>query len=237
MPGSMLKAGARNLIFKNSPKLLFISLVYVALGTVISWVSFRLPGSINLDDINSRLMSGEIPGIGMIYTDFRLIGALLALVFYLLQPLLDVGFKSYCLKINRSQDTEFMDLLNGFLFFTKVLAIFLITTFFIFLWSLLLIIPGIVASYRYRQAYYILLDDPGKSALQCISESKLMMYGNKLDLLIIDISFIGWFILDLVVIILIPLPFSVPVVSIWLSPYLGLTRAAFYEDRLENIAV
>ena len=237
MPGSLLKAGARNFIFKNSPKLLFISFVYAVLVTAVSTLSFRLPGSLSMDDINTRLLSGEIPNLGMIYTDFRLTGAIIALVLLLLQPVLNVGFMSYCLRINRSQDTEFKDLFNGFLFFTKVLSIFFITSVLIFLWSLLLIIPGIVASYRYRQAYYILLDDPGKSALQCIFESKLMMHGNKLDLLTIDISFIGWYILDLIIVILVPLPFTIPVVTIWLYPYLGLTRAAFYEDRLENIAV
>jgi len=236
MPGSLLKASARKLIFENSPKLLFISLVYVVLITVVSWLAFRLPGSISMDDINSRLLSGEIPSIWMIYTNFRPIGVFLALILLLLQPVLDVGFISYCIKINRDQGTEIRDLFNGFLFFLKVLSIFFITSVFIFLWSLLFIIPGIVASYRYRQAYYILLDDPGKSALQCITESSLMMYGNKLDLLIIDISFIGWYLLDLAVFLLTPFPFTIPIVSLWLSPYLGLTRVAFYEDRLAKIA-
>jgi len=237
MPGSMLKAGARKLIFENSPKIFLISLIYVVLLAVISWLAFRLPGNLSMEDINSRLLSGEIPNLGMIYTNFRPIGFFLALLLFLFQPVLDVGFISYCLKINRSKSTEFKDLFNGFLFFSKVVSIFLITTFMIFLWSLLLIIPGIVASYRYRMAYYILLDDPGKGALQCISESKLMMYGNKLDLLIIDISFIGWYIIDFTVFVLIPLPIAIPIVSIWLSPYLGLTRVGFYEDRIAKIAV
>jgi len=233
----MLKAIARKLIFENSPRLIVISLVYVALAAIISWLAFRLPGSLNLEDINSRLLAGEIPGIGIIYTDFRLIGIFLALLLLLFQPLLDVGFLSYCMKITRAQDTEFKDIFNGFLFIVKVLSIFLLTTIFIFLWSLLLIIPGIVASYRYRFAYYILIDDPSKSALQCITESKLMMDGKKLDLFTIDISFIGWYILELIVLIVMPFPFPIPIVSLWLSPYLGLTRAGFYEDRIVNVAV
>ena len=237
MPGSILKAGARKLIFENSPKLLLISLIYVLLITIVSWLSFRLPGSLSAEDINRRLLSGEIPGIDLIYSDFRPIGVLLAILLMLMQPILDLGFISYCLKIYRAQSTEFKDLFNGFIFFVKALAIFLLTSVLIFLWSMLFIIPGIVASYRYRLAYYILLDDPQKSALQCISESKLIMHGNKLDLLTIDISFIGWFILDLILYILNPFPFPLPFLSVWLSPYLGLTRAAFYEDRMSKIAV
>ncbi|MDR2569748.1 MAG: DUF975 family protein [Oscillospiraceae bacterium] len=236
MQGSVLKAGARKLIFDNSPKLLFISLVYVFLATVVSWLSFRLPGSLNMQDINSRLISGELPGFGIIYTGFRPIGAFLALLLLLLQPVLDVGFMSICLKTGRIQAADYKDLFDGFLFFTKVISIFIITVILIFLWSLLLFIPGIIASYKYRQAYYILLDDPNKSALQCINESRLLMHGHKLDLFLLDISFIGWYLLDLVVIMLIPLPFAVPVVSVWLAPYIGLSRAAFYDEKVENIA-
>jgi len=237
MQGSVLKAGARRLIFENSPKLIFISLIYVVLMTALSWFTLRAPGSINLQHIYERLGSGEIPRLGIIYTDFRTLGVFFAILLLLFQPVIDVGFISYCIKINRLQNTEFLDLFNGFIFFFKIVSIFLITTIFIFLWSLLLIIPGIVASYRYRLAYYILLDDPKKGALQCISESKLMMYGGKLDLLTIDISFIGWYLLDIAVVLLNPFPFPLPIVSLWLSPYQGLTRAAFYEDRLKNIAV
>jgi len=237
MPGSVLKAGARRLIFENSPRLLLISLVYVIFITVVSWLSLRLPGNINPQDIYSRLASGEIPSPRILYTDFKPIGLFLAVLLLLLQPVLDVGFISYCVKINRGKDTEFRDLFNGFIFFTRSVSIFIMTAVLIFMWSLLFIIPGIVASYRYRMAYYILLDDPGKSVLQCISESKLLMHGKKVDLLIIDLSFLGWYILDFAIALLMPLPFVIPIVSIWLSPYVGLTRAAFYENLITTLAV
>jgi len=205
--------------------------------TIVAWLAVRLPGSIRLEDIYARLSSGEIPSLAIIYTDFRPTGVFLALLLLLLRPLLDFGFISYCLKLSREQKTDFKDLFNGFIFSLKVLSIFLITSLYIFLWSMLLIVPGIVASYRYRQAYYILIDDPRKGALQCISESCIMMNGKKLDLLTIDLSFIGWFFLDMLVVVLTPLPFAFPFISLWISPYLGLTRAAFYEDLITNVAV
>jgi len=238
MPGSLLKYGARRLIFDNSPRLLLISLVYVVMVTVVSWLTFRLPGQINQQDILGRLSSGEVPNLLIIYTNFRPLGAFLACLLYLIQPALSFGFISFCVKTNRSQSTEYKDLFNGFQFYAKVLLIFLVTTIYIFLWSLLLIIPGIVASYRYRMAYYILLDDPRKGVFQCIEESRALMHGSKVDLLTIDLSFIGWFVLDFFVSALIlPLPFPFPIVSVWLSPYLGLTRAAFYEDKIASAAV
>jgi len=233
----MLKSGARKIIINNFPQVLIISLIYVVLTTVVSWFAVRLPGNLSIEEINARLASGEIPSLGIIYTNFRPAGIFLALLMLILQPLLEVGFISYCLKLKRDQKTDFRDLFNGIILFFKVLAIFLITTFYILLWSLLLIIPGIIASYRYRQAYYILLDDPRKSALQCISESRIIMHGKKLDLFTIDISFFGWFVLDMLVFFIIPLPFTIPFISIWLSPYLCLTRAAFYEDSISKVAV
>lgn len=237
MPGSALKSVARRLIFQNAPRIFLISLIYVTLTALVSWLAVRLPGSISMSGINSRLASGEIPSLAILYSDFRPIGVFLAILMFMLQPFLDVGFMSICLKVKREVVMDIKDLFNGFIFFIKVLTIFLITTIYIFLWSLLLIIPGIIAAYRYRQAYYILIDDPRKSALQCISESALIINGRKLDLFIIDISFIGWFALDIIVYLLIPLPFAIPVVSIWLSLYLGLTRAAFYEDLISGAAV
>ena len=237
MPGSILKFNARKLMFENAPKLFFISLLYVVLVTLVAWLSLRLPGSIRANDILNRLSSGEIPSLAIIYTNFRPIGVFLALILSLLQPVLDAGYMSFCLKINRKQDTEYKDIFNGFLFILKIIFIFIITSVLILLWSLLFIIPGIVAIYKYRLAYYILLDDPQKGALQCITESKQMMSGHKLDLFLIELSFFGWFVLDLAIVLLTPLPFPVPIVSLWLSPYMGLTRAAFYENRVTGVAV
>jgi len=237
MPGSALKANARKLIFENSPRIFLIALLYVFLITIVAWLAVRLPGNISLQDIYDRLGSGEIPGFGIIYTNFRLTGVFLAVILLLLQPILDAGFINFCMKTYRTQSTEFKDIFNGFLFFTKVLSIFLLTSLFIFLWSLLLLIPGIVAGYRYRQAYYILFDDPRKGAMQCINESKTLMNGKKLDLLIIDLSFLGWYLIDYALFIIMPLPFPFPIVSVWISPYLGLTRVGFYENLVEEIAV
>jgi len=196
-----------------------------------------MPIGIIWQDIVNSLTTGVYPDPGIITSAFRPAGVLLALLLFLLQPVLDVGFISYCLKINRAQVTDFKDLLNGFLFITKVIALFIFSAIFVFLWSLLLVVPGIVASYRYRLAFYILIDDPGKGALQCIHESKLLMHGKKLDLLTIDLSFIGWYILDFAISLFTPLPFAFPIVSVWLSPYTGLTRAAFYEEQVAKIAV
>lgn len=234
--GSQLKFDARQLMFEKAPGLFFISLLFVVLGTILSQLIFRLPGTIDLANMYARLAAGEMPSLILLYTNFRPIGVVLAAIILLIRPVLDTGFIGYCMRVRRKQETEYKDIFSGFFIFHKIVLIFLISNIFIILWTLLLIIPGIIASYRYRLAYYILLDDPTKGPLQCLNESALLMKGAKADLLIIDVSFIGWHILDFLIVILFPIPFAIPIVSIWLSPYIGVTIAGFYEKQVINLA-
>ena len=78
--------------------------------------------------------------------------------------------------------------------------------------------PGIVAAYRYRQALYLLLDHPERSAWQCLRESGELMSGHKWELFVLDLSFLGWAMLSAM---------FAPV-SIWLDPYRAITNAGFY---------
>ena len=236
--GPELKATARRLISENAPKVFFVSIIYIVIITVVAELQIRLPGvAFAWEQFLERLYARELPGFGTLFSFFRPSGAALAFVLMLMLPVIEAGYMSYCLKINREQGGEYKDILDGFLFFLKILLISIITAFFTILWSLLFIIPGIVASLRYSQAIYILLDDPGKSAMQCIRESKSLMAGHKLELFLVNFSFIGWMFVNYVVILLLPLPFSFPVISIWLTPYMGLTHAAYYDKLIGRLVV
>ena len=90
---------------------------------------------------------------------------------------------------------------------------------FIFLWSLLLIIPGIIKSYSYAMTPYILVDKPELSANEAIEESMRLMSGHKFDLFYLQLSFIGWFILALL---------TAGIGFLWLTPYYNSTVASFY---------
>jgi len=140
------------------------------------------------------------------------------------------------MKLHRCKETNYKDLFDGFAVLGKVFSIFIISSLLIIFWSLFFIFPGIVATYKYRQAYYILFDDPKKSARQCIRESSYLMKGNKIDLFILDFSFIGWHILNIIFIVATQLPFLFPLLSIWIYPYVGMTRVGFYEERVKNLA-
>jgi len=235
MVGSELKTGARELMFARAPRLFIVSLVFVIIVTVTSELQFRLSGVSGMYALYmERVAAGEPHSARLLLSFLKPIGLFLVALLWLLGWVIQVGFMSYCLKTSRSLDSGCKDILNGFLFARKALAILITSSILVALWSLLLFFPGVAAHYRYRQAYYILLDDPKKGALQCIRESKLLMAGNKLDLFLIDLSFLGWHALSAAVSLLLSyiVPFPLPLVSVWLSPYIGLVRAAYYDGLL-----
>lgn len=114
----------------------------------------------------------------------------------------------------------------------QVLAIYIITGFFVILWSLLLIIPGIIASLAYSQAYYIYKDSEAKgenlSVMDCISHSKELMAGNKGKLFLLELSFIGWHLIG-------ALTFGLG--YLFITPYIQTAKAVFYNDLLDNSQV
>lgn len=89
------------------------------------------------------------------------------------------------------------------------------------LWTLLLIIPGIIKSYSYAMTPYILEDREDLSNDRAIDKSMSMMDGHKMDLFILDLTFIGWYLLGIL---------SLGIGLLWVIPYHYTARAAFYED-------
>ncbi len=95
----------------------------------------------------------------------------------------------------------------------------LLSAVFIFLWSLLLVIPGIVKYYAYRMSDYIMAENPDINALDAIKKSEEMMKGHKLELFILDLSFIWWY-------LLVGITFGIALV--YVMPYVMASRTNFY---------
>lgn len=103
-----------------------------------------------------------------------------------------VGVCSFMLNFFRKRDPNPGYLFNGFGYYFKTFGLVIVMGVFIILWSMLFIIPGIIAALRYSQAYYILADDPQKGIMQCINESKALMANNKMKYFTLVLSFMGW---------------------------------------------
>lgn len=106
-----------------------------------------------------------------------------------------LGLVAYFMGLFRHQETDTKTVFSGFDKFGKAFLLGLLMGIFIILWTLLFIIPGIIAAFRYSQAFYIMYDNPQLSAMECINESKRIMNGNKAKIFTLTLSFIGWAIL------------------------------------------
>jgi len=132
-----------------------------------------------------------------------------------------LGFLSFNLSLSRKKKPEIGQLFDGFNNFLPNAKVYLLRLWFTFLWFLLLIIPGIIASIRYSQAYYIILDNKKISPSDAIEQSKKMMRGHKWKYFCLGWRFFGWAILCIL---------TLGVGFIWLIPYVALSYAKFYDD-------
>lgn len=105
--------------------------------------------------------------------------------------------------------------------FGRALAVRILRAIRVFLWGLLLVVPGIIAAYRYSMAEYVLAEMPGISARGALRESARMMRGNKARLFRLQLSFIGWFFLSFL---------SLGIGFLWVVPYLGQAECTFYHE-------
>jgi len=120
---------------------------------------------------------------------------------YVFGAILLFGMAGVMLKAVRDDEKEwFAGAFGGFKRPLEVTWLLALMNLRVFLWGLLFVIPGIIAVYRYRQAWYLKSENPEWSAGKCLSESGKLMKGMKWQAFCLDLSFFGWFLLVLMVI-------------------------------------
>ena len=172
-----------------------------------------------------------------------------ALYEFLVMGALTCGFAMFMLAFFRSKNINYTLNLEGFSMFGKAFCLYLLYSIKIALWGLLFVIPGIIATFRYSQCFYIRVDNPDLSASQCINESKRLMRGNKGKLFCLNLSFFGWAFLagipqsvfDImtdstgIIYILFYNLFWLPMLVV--SLYLEMSNVVFYEIVTRNLIV
>ena len=138
----------------------------------------------------------------------------------LIMVILQAGIATYALGVRRGKQMPLSTLFDGFSIVGKVVLLTVVTSIFISLWTMLFIIPGIIAAYRYRFSLYNLLENPDMGVMEAINLSKQQTEGFKWQLFVLDLSFLGWLIVSV---------FTMGFLGIWLIPYMLLTDVAFYD--------
>ena len=132
-----------------------------------------------------------------------------------------LGLSIFSLHFSRNTGAKLEQIFEGFKDFGRSLVAYLIVVLFTLLWTLLLIIPGIIASLAYSQTFFILADDKGISGRDAVKKSKKMMYGYKWKYFCLGLRFIGWGLLAII---------TLGIGLLWLIPYMQISRAKFYDD-------
>ena len=221
------KLQAKQLIRESQPSMLTAALLYTLLTALIGWLSLRLTG-VDTNTMNEMLqlasegnseavmemMTRATPSAGA-----SLIDSLLRLA----MAVVGVGFSLFVMNSVRRSQPAIGNLLDGFGMFPRVLFLIILQIVLIFLWSLLLVIPGIIAAYRYSFAVYVMIDHPEMSAMDCLRESKRLTTGYKRQLFLLDLSFILWFLLTMI-------PIVGYIAQVYVTPYMESARVLYYEQ-------
>lgn len=175
--------------------------------TIYSWGDGITPG------LRTFLVGGAVYLI--------LAAIVVGVLYFVLGSVVKVGYARFNLDLTAGETPSFETLFSYFPHWKTVAAAQLLQTVYIFLWTLLLVIPGIVAGYSYAMTGYILAEHPELSASEAIAQSKAMMEGNRWRLFCLQFSFIGWDILCAL---------TLGIGNLALRPYRHAAEAAFYRE-------
>lgn len=153
-------------------------------------------------------------------TTVMILLAIAGVVLFVIGGGIQLGLIRYNLDLlTRENPPAFLTLFSHMSIFGRALGLRLMTGILTGLWSLLFVIPGIVAAYRYALAPYLMAEHPEMGVMEAISQSKALMRGNKWRLFCLQLSFIGWGILSTL---------TMGIGNLWLAPYRNAAETAFY---------
>ena len=139
---------------------------------------------------------------------------------WLLGCVLGAGWILYHLGVRQGKVMPYDTLFEGFSFAGKIILLNVLMGVFVFLWACLFIVPGIIAAYRYRFALYNLCENPELGVMEALAMSKAQTKGYKLDLFVLDVTFLGWNLLCVL---------TAGILSIWITPYIQQTDLGYFE--------
>lgn len=199
-----LKAEAREHMRTATPRPVYEGLLFVLLSGAFFYISGRLlSAQIDVDEMiqyMNYLGSGSYAQAVKLAEKLQPTTAdyLVSTVLQLFQSFASAGFSLFALRSLRGDEScSLWNLFDGFGVFSPLLLVLILTRLLTMLWLQLLVIPGLIAFYRYRLAVYLVLDHPRLGGFRAILLSGGMMHGHKGQLFALDLSFAGWFLLAL----------------------------------------
>ena len=176
-------------------------------------------GAQTSDPSPGNILANMDPGVLSFMTAMLIVGFIWMLLAFFIGPVIALGERNYFMTLCKGEPVKFSLLFSRFSVCLKAWCLNFVMALFIGLWSLLLVVPGIIAYYRYYMAKYIMAEDTSVGVMEAIRRSKEMMNGYKGKLFVLQLSFIGWALLC---------GLTLGIGYLWLLPYMRSTETAFY---------
>ena len=244
-----LKKNSVAAIHDGKTSVVLIGLVFMVLLLVLELLSMQVSGEWEmLKEMTAAVMQGG--ELVLPETESSFGAEFLVLALDVMSMMLSVGFVIACLNTSRRVAASLGNLFDGFSMLLRALAVVILRSLIVSLWTMIyavpmgwlmsksgfwsayapliclpLLGPAVRAFYGYRQAVYLMLDNPRLNAMQCLKASAQLMEGRKWELFKLDLSFIGWYLLCLI-----------PLVTIWVLPFTNVCYAGFYDGIMEQYA-
>lgn len=181
-------------------------------------------GSLDLnwkEDIKPLLSLEQMQWLLPVIKGLLVYSLIVSIIAFIIGGVIELGLKRYFLKQYDGQHHDFGDLFSQFSNWSGAFCLRLLTSIYLALWTMLFVIPGIIKTYSYAMAPYIMAEHPELGANECITRSRQVMDGHKFELFCLELSFIGWSIACI---------FTLGLGSPFLNAYLEAARAAFYRN-------
>lgn len=215
-----LKQEAKSVVRSAQVSPYLFTLIYLVLMALLSSAVVYVNGGIAVY-LQTYFPNVTIPVVLRPVAMPAMLITLITVVSWLLRVLLEGGWVLYHLGVRRGEEMPYATFFDGFAFIGKLILVNLVTSIFVFLWSMLLFIPGIIASYRYRFAIYNLCENPDMGVMEAISMSCAQTSGYKGDLFLLDLTFIGWNLLCAL---------TAGILDIWIAPYIMQTNIGYFQE-------
>ena len=177
------------------------------------------------NDITSMIPDEALVFIGAVVTVFAIAGLIYAIIMFTIGSGVSIGYCRFNMDLIDGIRPSIGTLFSAFGQIKTAIAVRLLTGVLVGIGYIFLIVPGIILSYSYSMATFIMADNPYLTTTEVLKESRMLMKGNKLRLFCLNLSFIGYILLCI-------LTFGIG--FIWLTPYMNATYAAFYRQIKQN---
>ncbi|MBR5521268.1 MAG: DUF975 family protein [Oscillospiraceae bacterium] len=237
----------------NWPKAIIVSLI-ASIVSGVGYDRFDITVKQNYQISSEQFLayfrnSGILPVLSYVVAIFTGFALIISLAYFILSGSFRMGYCTFNLNLIDNNNPQVEDLFSQIRRIIDGICLQLLTGLYTFLWALLFVIPGIVKSFAYSMAPYIMAENPGMTASQAITMSKELMNGKKMDLFVLKLSFLGWGLLAgipsaivtsiitnnimgggniFTLILIVPLMMAGFVAGVALSAYMSAAEAAFY---------